>query len=392
MTAPSRKHLPAMDGLRGIAILMVLVVHFYRRELFADSPFVSMATGRLAGAGGYGVQLFFVLSGFLITGILVDNRDEPGSLFKFYVRRCLRIFPLYYLCLSILFLVLPQVCSLDEGARRIQEQQAWAWTYLLNWPTLGWIWDDSKLYLIGHFWSLCVEEHFYLFWPFIVYIISRNRLALACVSMVFISLAARYVNLRFGPGTPILLQWKTVQCLDGLAVGGLLAIALRNPRMTRFVPTGRTHHLLLALTGVWALTHIAQPRSFHPPALDAISESVIILFFGLLVLATLRTQFAEKLNQILTSPWLISLGKYSYGLYVIHGLLRPHFQAMFPVNDWPKFLLSPLLYQILFYVLAGGLSYLLAYGSYHCFEKHFLALKRYVEYQRSPRREQPVRP
>lgn len=151
MKKGSAQHIPALDGIRGIAILMVLVVHFYRRELFHAHGALNMVTGRVAAVGNYGVELFFVLSGFLITGILLDYRREQGSLIKFYIRRSLRIFPLYFLSLAVVLQILPRVLEFDPAARTIVDHQSWLWTYMMNWPTPGWIWDESHIFAMGHF-------------------------------------------------------------------------------------------------------------------------------------------------------------------------------------------------------------------------------------------------
>src|SRR5688572_11214801 len=159
------RHIRVLDGLRGVAILMVLMIHLYPKPFIADTyPTLTAVFGRLIGAGSYGVELFFVLSGFLITGILLDTKHERRFLGKFYARRILRIFPLYYGALFIVIVILPLFVAFDAEAMAIVHRQLWLWTYLSNWP-VGSIWDDSSLFMLGHFWSLCVEEHFYVFWP-----------------------------------------------------------------------------------------------------------------------------------------------------------------------------------------------------------------------------------
>src|SRR5204862_8030595 len=136
-------------------------------------------------------ELFFVLSGFLITGILLDTRAQTGALLKFYMRRILRIFPLYYGSLMALFWLLPLFVNFDAGAVNVQSQQQWLWLYLINFPGIDYIWDDSNLFLVGHFWSLCVEEHFYVLWPLFVFWQSRRTVMIAGAILMAVALIAR---------------------------------------------------------------------------------------------------------------------------------------------------------------------------------------------------------
>lgn len=158
-------HVPALDGLRGVAILMILVLHFYNEAAINTSySIIGPIITKVAWSGLYGVQLFFVLSGFLITKILLDSKKDPNYFRNSYMRRFLRIFPLYYGTLCVIFFVLPHIITFDEAAKNISSRQIWLWTYLSNasWLGAGGEWDSSSPFRIGHFWSLCVEEHYLL--------------------------------------------------------------------------------------------------------------------------------------------------------------------------------------------------------------------------------------
>lgn len=377
-------HIRTLDGLRGIAILMVLAGHFYPKWLIADAyPTLTPFIGRLVSPGGYGVELFFVLSGFLITGILLDTKEAPGFLTKFYARRVLRIFPLYYGALALVFFVLPLFVTFDAGAKAIADRQLWLWAHVANWPT-GWIWDDSRLFLLGHFWSLSVEEHFYLVWPAIVAMASPRGVFRIALALAGTALACRGISAGLGDHAPVLLRWATLQKLDGLAVGAMLATALRVPALAMLLPTGASYRRWMVSLALASLAFVMLPRRLlqHPFA-PVFGETLIVACFGLVLLGALRLGNGDRLHRPLASPILVTFGKYSYGLYVIHGILRPAFEKLFDLRGWPTSHGLLFLWMLLYYTLTIGASFALAYASYHGFEKWFLNLKRHFEYSRA---------
>jgi peptidoglycan/LPS O-acetylase OafA/YrhL len=172
-----RPHSPTLDGVRGLAILLVLLFHgAYPYHLIApDHPFA------LFDFGWMGVDVFFVLSGFLITGILLEAKRRPRYFVHFYGRRTLRIFPLYYLVLGVVFIVMPLLVSdLELGAP--ESNQVYLWTYTSNLYTayMGqWMFHSGTVDL-NHTWSLAIEEQFYLLWPLLVRWTSRRSLIWIC--------------------------------------------------------------------------------------------------------------------------------------------------------------------------------------------------------------------
>jgi peptidoglycan/LPS O-acetylase OafA/YrhL len=377
-----RGHIRSLDGLRGLAILMVLVAHFYPKWLIVDAyPNLTWIMGRIVSPGGYGVELFFVLSGFLITGILLDTRAERGFLVKFYARRTLRIFPLYYGALAAVLFIVPLFVKLDAGAEIIIERQAWLWTYMMNWPT-EWVWDGSEIFLLGHFWSLCVEEHFYLFWPVAAALLSRRGVFFATIALVCVGISCRGVTVLLGPEAPDILRWATLQRLDGLAIGAMLATALREPTLKSLVPTGTIYRRLLVFFSLAALGYAMLPRRIHHPVFDVFGETVLVVCFGLVLLGVLRLQPGDRFHGAMNSTTLVTFGKYSYGLYVIHGILRPAFERSFGFQSLPAEHGLAFLWMACYYVLTTGVSLGLAFVSFHGFEKWFLQLKRHFDYAR----------
>ena len=224
---------PRADGLRGLAVVLVLVHHLM--------PWQAIGLHEIP-IGWVGVDLFFVLSGFLITGILVDAKQSRHYFRNFYVRRMLRIFPLYYGVLIILFFVLPiglrpamRHLHFSSGADNpigryftVQRHQIWLWIYLQNifnrWLHVDWA-------FCNHFWSLAVEEHSYLVWPVLIWLCDRRGAIRACISLVLLALALRFLILSqrsyFDPYT------FTPCRIDSLAIGGLTALLIRSPSGVR---------------------------------------------------------------------------------------------------------------------------------------------------------------
>src|SRR5512137_2924489 len=219
--APGAHH-PALDGMRGVAVLMVLAFHLLHVD--GEGGTLERAILGATRSGWAGVDLFFVLSGFLITGILLDARGGPGYFRAFYARRVLRIFPLYYAYLAVLFLAVPALLPALDVRR---ETQGWLWTYLGNvlFAREG---GFQASPFTGHFWSLAVEEQFYLFWPFLVWLLPRRWLAAACLGLVAGAFALRFAIHRttFNATAAYVL---TPARMDALAMGALVAIAAREP-------------------------------------------------------------------------------------------------------------------------------------------------------------------
>jgi peptidoglycan/LPS O-acetylase OafA/YrhL len=379
-----RGHLPALDGVRGLAILMVLLFHFVAQTTATNR--LEAAVNGVLSYGLLGVDLFFVLSGFLITGILYDSRAAPGYFRGFYMRRVLRIFPLYYAVLAVVFFVLPLVPPLrGSEIAGLREQQAWAWLYGVNIYLAiqgGWV-----LSYIEHFWSLAVEEHFYLFWPVLVWWLARRPRALMGVALglAAASFAARVAASLSGV-SPVATTVLTPLQLDALCLGGFFAVWLRQPGGEAAV---RRLVLPMALAaGAWLACDFALQRfgGFGLEEARAARGGVFRLGFAALLLQALFAPASSVTGRFFRSVPMIVLGKYSYGLYVYH-----HFLSYYMVEHGTEFAVaravgSHTLAVAVQAILGMAASMAIAWLSYELFEKRFLELKR--RFGRRPREAQ----
>lgn len=368
--APRGARFAALDGLRGLAILMVLFVHFIGDA--EPRSLVERVMVKLANYGIWGVDLFFVLSGFLITGILYDAKETPRYFRDFYVRRTLRIFPLYYGVLFLLFAVLPSATRLyPTGLAESAHHQAWLWTYTTNIylaRASGW-----ALPYVSHFWSLAVEEHFYLIWPVVVRFASRRALLLICAAAAVFALGLRSA-LSFAGAGDVALVALTPCRLDALCIGASLAIAVRAVGLERVARVGRPLLLVFPALVLGASTwHAAWGRL--PEVVLPLRGTLVALSFGALLVAALVAPAKSWGTRLLLSRSMRYLGKYSYGLYVFHGVIAYALQERRALDQLSPAIGSHLAALVLLALFGAGVSLLVAVASYELFEKHFLRLK-----------------
>lgn len=363
------KYVKSLDGMRAIAILLVMMFHFFY----------------MVEVGWVGVQLFFVLSGYLITTILLDVKTMPLKAYvkRFYWRRMVRIFPLYYLYIALVagaFLV----ASIPENFPKLLP---YLLAYAYNLMSLFEGYEPDLFFT--HFWSLAIEEQFYLFWPFVIYFVSNKNLKWVLPGLVLLSLLCRYFLAQYLIDTsPYDMEQIgetvyrfTFSQVDSFAFGAMIPILklgekVKYPSRLMFFSTivlvglGTMNYLSLRDAGVevgW--TSLGMPiggmsnyqHLWSYPLLAGFSVALILLVIG-----EPNTWMKKVMRSILESRLLVETGRISYGMYVYHWvllvayrkLIHPHVQA------WN-------ISFAVYFVVVFGVSWL----SFNFFEKFFLKLK-----------------
>jgi peptidoglycan/LPS O-acetylase OafA/YrhL len=368
------RHVPSLDGVRGVAILMVLLIHL---ELFRAVPGTSttmLHVRDLFWAGWRGVDLFFVLSGFLITGILLDAIGTRRYFYTFYMRRVLRIFPLYYFALIVAFAAtLMIVPRLRISIPRDSLPTWWGWfSYLFYFQ--NWRLPDA---LLGHFWSLGVEEQFYLMWPICVYCLSRRQLLRLCAVAFGVCFGVRFLLVQQNPYGSALLMTNTFARMDTLLVGAFCALAVRDPRLLNRVRPMLPYIAIISSCGMVAIDFVAHEIRSRAYYTQSFGYSLLALGFGTLVLwAYLHAGTGTILDKSLQQVWLRKLGKYSYGIYVYH---HPVFLVGSAVFTGVKVAGHDVIPSIPYCVGIVAASVLVARASYAILERPFLEMKRRFE-------------
>lgn len=362
--------IPVLDGIRGVAILLVMVHHMTIMEgRCALDRFVA----GLGEAGWIGVDLFFVLSGFLITGILYDSKGSTAYFRNFYARRTLRIFPLYYGVLIFSLLILPQFSHPKaQNFGRIAGDELWYWLYLSNYA-IGFR-HAFRHGILDVSWSLAIEEQFYLIWPAIVLWFDRRKLMGVCVGMVVASFALRLLLLSMDVH-PITIRVITPTRMDGLAMGAWIALAARGREgLSPWVPGARIVALLagLSVCGIFAVTKLDNMSSLVQGA----GYLAVACFFASVLLLVLGLPPQRAVARILRHPVLTMFGRYSYALYLFHLPVRAVIRdTVYRPEQFFTIGSSQLPGQLCFYGIATAASLVLALLSWNLYEKHFLKLK-----------------
>ncbi len=373
---PGAAHVPELDGIRGLAVLGVMIFHqtVMNPVTSFDHQFV-----RLAGYLNFGVDLFFVLSGFLITGILFDSRPSPHYYRNFYARRSLRIVPLYYAVLFLAFVVVPQFPhpKLEKWGHVRGLGQVWYWLFLSNWSiALGKV--GFRHGMIDLSWTLSIEEQFYLTWPLVVRSLTRRRLMHVCLGLAVFSTLVRLILVVSG-ATPVQVALLTPARMDALGLGAWVALASRGG--VGFAPLVKPARWLGAVAGLIVALMIWDGGSLG--SWDYQTQLILYPTMLAITFAALLTVVAggpkdRWFPALLRSRFLTTFGTFSYALYLFHNPVQAALRdTLFRPTRFPTLWGSPVPGQLLFYVAATIPAVGLAWLSWHLYEKPWLRLKRF---------------
>jgi peptidoglycan/LPS O-acetylase OafA/YrhL len=355
MQSTTERHIASLDGLRGVAILAVIADHAWGQYAGTQS-ILAKAVFDLSRLGYGGVDLFFVLSGFLITRILLRTRNTTNFYRAFYWRRLLRIAPLYYCAVALVFFVVPAVAHVRHTPIAVQ---------LVFWFNVSNFWapfHSSSLPLLGPFWSLAIEEQFYLLWPFVVRRVEPHVLKPLCLAGLFFPMLLRLLC----PSLHAYFYHVTPFHCEALFGGALLALLDASGELHRWERLFRSAVVPCLIAFAFSVTH-----NWHGLRLDltfiALASTAVV---GLCLTPGALTHLFEL-------RLLRRFGDYSYFMYVFHIMILLGLQHhLHPLHH-------PFAYELLYGVLTVAISFGCGAISHRYFEAPILSLKRLVPYQSS---------
>jgi peptidoglycan/LPS O-acetylase OafA/YrhL len=365
--AGGSEHVAALDGVRGLAILLVIPHNVTDYDAAGGWALIPAAIAR---AGWIGVELFFVLSGYLITRNLLEAKGDAHYYRSFYARRVLRIVPLYYLLLALFLFLVPHLIELPQSVLDSYRGQLWFWLFLNNWVqafghTISWF---------GPCWSLAVEEQFYLLWPFVIALCPPERLLRLCALVVGAAFCAR-VALLAAHVDPDSIYRLTVSRMDALGAGAAVAVLARDPRALAFIRARATTLMWTAAAVLVAGAIVSRGYSLESLFTYSVCYTSIALAAAaiLIVLLVPPAGRPRTIERLLSLAPLRSVGRYSYAIYLLH------FPLWLLIRDRAGHWLAPTgaaAPWLLAAVIALA-SWLLGFVSWRCYEAPILRLKRF---------------
>jgi peptidoglycan/LPS O-acetylase OafA/YrhL len=332
---------------------------------------------------GYGVLFFFVLSSFLITRILLTSKqynesaslDHAFSLRQFYLRRFLRIFPVYYILILVLYVINWVPC------RQIIE---YLLAYTINFK-LASGYDAASF---NHLWSLAVEEQFYILFPFFVFFVNTRFLPAILTSFVFIGMFGRAALYLYDSSNIAFSNFHTISCLDSLGVGGLLGFfSVYKPDWLRRLIANKiifaSTALLFVLTMIFSFTTLPQNERYNFVSIVIMRLSFNVMSFWILGWAVM-INYTGIIKKFLENAVIVYLGKISYGLYLYHLFIPQFITIVF--NKFHIKFISPgeqgsIVATVIYYIT----TIVIASGSWFLLENPINSFKKYFSYNKKPK-------
>lgn len=370
-----------LDGLRGIAVILVMALHLFKRAAYFTEHPVLEAFTTFTTVGWVGVDIFFTLSGFLITSILLKSKTDEHYFRNFYVRRVLRIFPLYYAAIAFVLLFAPKVEP--EFTAQLGTALPIMLLYQQNWALL--FKDFHITQYLGITWSLAIEEQFYLIWPFIVYKLDREKLVKFSVGYILVCILGRALGTLLWPDlgqSSTFFYYTSFARFEEMLFGGLLAVFLTYDGALEKVRRYALPLFMASFTVFVALHILSLPGSPHPEHASlplTLGGYTTAALFTLGLIGMFITHPPQNIfRRIFGNPILTFFGKYSYSMYLFHMtaaliLLDAFWHS--ELRGWKPFILYPVTTYIA--------TVIIALITWNVLEKHMLGLKKFFEY-RSP--------
>lgn len=360
-----RHHISQLDGVRGLAILIVTLYRF-SKEIPTDS-WLGQTLHTVFALGDRGVDLFFVLSGFLITGILVDAKGSRHYFTSFLARRSLRIFPLYFVALFLCLIAVNWVPAYRGMFNSADSSQFYLWTYLTN---IKMSFEGAWCFgYLDHFWSLAVEEHFYLIWPLALFLCTRGtalKLAAAIAVVCGVSRVCFAAISDNGVAPDVLTLFRC----DALLIGSMLALQIRSPQ--GLAPLRNWTFVIFPVCLAFGLaTEIMDKRLF------TIAHTLWPLLWASVLVWLLSGHEQHLLARFFNLSGLRKLGTVSYAMYVFQSPLIPIVGSVCSVPIWVELTGNAIGGNLVYMALMFALSYAAALLSWYGLEQHCLKLKKW---------------
>jgi peptidoglycan/LPS O-acetylase OafA/YrhL len=351
-TLSKNNYLIQLDGLRAIAVLAVMLSHFLTYKFIVLIPL-----------GSIGVNIFFVLSGFLITRILLNSREKvelkmegTGRAIKqFYIRRILRIFPVYYLTITVLVVI---------NFSYAKEVCGWLYSYLMNFKfAMPGIWESNYFHNFNHFWSLCVEEQFYLIFPFLIFYVPVKRIKPTLIIIILLGIISRILLFAFdAPRNSLYVL--TPCCLDAFGTGALMSYyyLYESKKLEQLVK----NNYLFALMSLLYIADIIYSRKFikdYGECRTVLERALFSACCFFIIGKAIYRRYSGLFKRFLEHKWTLYIGKISYGLYIFHNFAFEFFNSF--IKKYPIALLlwishsgpSRALFLLLTSILVASISW-----------------------------------